>query len=276
MRSWPRLDPLAPHALAAAQAADEAGIAEPTARRLNKLGRLFKRKARHREAEPLYRRALAIDEASYGPDHPHVAIRLNNLADCCSARTGPARPSRSIAARWRLTRRATGRIIPRWPRPQQSRHFAGLRRIGSGEAEPLYRRGPSDLRRSLRAGPPDVASASTISQIAVRHETALLRPSRLIRRALADLRKGTSVPIDPDVAEHVKNLAGIALRLELSRRERVSQLPRRSGDRRGEPRAVRSERGDPPQQSRSRCRASRTGLPRSSSFVPLRAIYRRG
>jgi hypothetical protein len=32
------------------------------------------------EAEPLMRRALAIDEASYGPDHPDVAIHLNNLA----------------------------------------------------------------------------------------------------------------------------------------------------------------------------------------------------
>ena len=26
------------------------------------------------------RRALAIDEQSFGPDHPNVAIRLNNLA----------------------------------------------------------------------------------------------------------------------------------------------------------------------------------------------------
>ena len=26
------------------------------------------------------RRALAIDEKSFGPDHPKVAIRLNNLA----------------------------------------------------------------------------------------------------------------------------------------------------------------------------------------------------
>jgi hypothetical protein len=26
------------------------------------------------------RRALTIDETSYGPDHPKVAIRLNNLA----------------------------------------------------------------------------------------------------------------------------------------------------------------------------------------------------
>jgi hypothetical protein len=32
------------------------------------------------EAEPLYRRASAITEASFGPDHPQVAILLNNLA----------------------------------------------------------------------------------------------------------------------------------------------------------------------------------------------------
>jgi hypothetical protein len=32
------------------------------------------------EAEPLYRRALAIDEKSFGPEHPNVARGLNNLA----------------------------------------------------------------------------------------------------------------------------------------------------------------------------------------------------
>ena len=32
------------------------------------------------EAEPLMRRALQIDELSFGNDHPNVAIRLNNLA----------------------------------------------------------------------------------------------------------------------------------------------------------------------------------------------------
>ncbi len=32
VRSWPVLDPLAPHALAVALRADEAGIAEPTGR----------------------------------------------------------------------------------------------------------------------------------------------------------------------------------------------------------------------------------------------------
>ncbi len=38
------------------------------------------------EAEPLYRRALAIDEASYGPDHPGVARDLDNLASLLQAK----------------------------------------------------------------------------------------------------------------------------------------------------------------------------------------------
>ena len=37
------------------------------------------------EAELLMRRALAIDETSSGPEHPEVAIRLNNLAQLLQA-----------------------------------------------------------------------------------------------------------------------------------------------------------------------------------------------
>ena len=50
------------------------------AARLNNLAVLLQATNRLAEAEPLYRRALAIDEASHGPDHPDVAIGLNNLA----------------------------------------------------------------------------------------------------------------------------------------------------------------------------------------------------
>jgi tetratricopeptide (TPR) repeat protein len=35
---------------------------------------------RHAEAEPFYKRALAIDEKALRPNHPHVAVDLNNLA----------------------------------------------------------------------------------------------------------------------------------------------------------------------------------------------------
>ena len=80
VRSWDRLDPLVPHAEAAVAQADAAGIAAPTGRLMGMLGVLFDVKAIYARAEPLYRRALAIDEASLGKDHPAVARDLNNLA----------------------------------------------------------------------------------------------------------------------------------------------------------------------------------------------------
>ena len=61
------------------------------------------------EAEPLYRRALAIDEKSFGPDHPNVAIRLNNLAQLLRAtnRLAEAEPlmRRTVAIVVEFTRR---------------------------------------------------------------------------------------------------------------------------------------------------------------------------
>ena len=45
----------------------------------NQLGVLFYIKADYAQAETLKRRALAIDEKTYGPDHPEVAIRVGNL-----------------------------------------------------------------------------------------------------------------------------------------------------------------------------------------------------
>ena len=46
------------------------------------------------EAEPLMKRALAIDEKSYGPEHPTVASDLNNLAQLLkdTNRLGEAEP----------------------------------------------------------------------------------------------------------------------------------------------------------------------------------------
>ena len=61
---------------------------------LNNLAQLLQASNRLGEAEPLMRRALEIDEASFGKDHPNVAIRLNNLATLLQAtnRLGEAEP----------------------------------------------------------------------------------------------------------------------------------------------------------------------------------------
>jgi tetratricopeptide (TPR) repeat protein len=47
---------------------------------LNNLAQLLQATHRLAEAEPLMRRAIAIDEKRYGPDHPDLARHLNNLA----------------------------------------------------------------------------------------------------------------------------------------------------------------------------------------------------
>jgi tetratricopeptide (TPR) repeat protein len=41
---------------------------------------LYDNQGRYADAEPLYKRALAIREKTLGPDHPDVAQSLNNLA----------------------------------------------------------------------------------------------------------------------------------------------------------------------------------------------------
>ena len=80
VRTWPILEPLRPHLTATIEFADNAGITEPTTRLLSVMGELLHAKALFTEAEPLMRRALAIDEQSYGAKHPDVARDLNNLA----------------------------------------------------------------------------------------------------------------------------------------------------------------------------------------------------
>ena len=51
------------------------------------------------EAEPLYQRCPAIYEKALGPDHPHVATSLNNLAACC-ARHHLQNGVQAHSARW--------------------------------------------------------------------------------------------------------------------------------------------------------------------------------
>ncbi len=66
---------------AALSAAEAFGPDDPRlATTLSNLGGLYDAQGRYAEAEPLYKRALAIDEKALGPEHPHVATSLNNLA----------------------------------------------------------------------------------------------------------------------------------------------------------------------------------------------------
>jgi len=53
--------------------------------RVNNLALLYQAQGRYAEAEPLYKRSLAIMEKALGPQHPDVAQSLNNLAGLYNA-----------------------------------------------------------------------------------------------------------------------------------------------------------------------------------------------
>jgi tetratricopeptide (TPR) repeat protein len=48
---------------------------------LNRFADTYRVQAKYTEAEPLYKRLLAMDEKAFGPEHPSVAASLNNLAN---------------------------------------------------------------------------------------------------------------------------------------------------------------------------------------------------
>ena len=106
VRTWPRLDPLTPHARNETRHADAGGIAQPTTRLMNQLGMLFYTKSLHAQAEPLYRRALAINEVSFGQAHPEVANFQQprpTATDDQPAGRGGAKPVPSPALRCGVT-----------------------------------------------------------------------------------------------------------------------------------------------------------------------------
>ena len=47
---------------------------------LNDLAGLYQAQGKYAEAEPFFKRALAIFEKALGPEHPHVATSLKDLA----------------------------------------------------------------------------------------------------------------------------------------------------------------------------------------------------
>jgi len=205
VRSWPVLDPLAPHALALAQHGDKEGIAEPTSRLTNDLGLLLFMKARHAEAEPLMRRALAIDEARYGPDHPAVATRLNNLAQLLYK-------TNRLTEAEHLMRRVLKMYEASYG-PHHSEMATGLNNLAIllyatnrlVEAEPLYRRALSIDEASF--GPDDANVARDLNNLSqlLKDTNRLAEAEALTRRALR-IDEVSYGPDHPVVARDLNNL----------------------------------------------------------------------
>jgi tetratricopeptide (TPR) repeat protein len=84
--AWPTYAQLVAHVLTVTGHAETLAIdPESTAWLLNETGLYLWQRADHQQARRLLERALALDEARQGPDHPTTTLSLNNLANVLRA-----------------------------------------------------------------------------------------------------------------------------------------------------------------------------------------------
>ncbi len=202
-QNWPGWSLLYPHA--SRLASDVHATPEDRSWALAEAaGYLFFALAAYATAEPLAREALAIRRHTL-PQHPHIAMSLNNLA---------------------LLLKAQGKLTEAEPllREVLAIHHAlpsghpdtatGLHNLGSllmsqgkpAEAEPLLREALDIRRRMLPAGHPDTASSLNNLATLFKEQGRLAEAEPLLREALGIRRRALSAG-HPDIASSLNSLA---------------------------------------------------------------------
>ena len=83
-----------------------------TATSLNNLAELYRATGAYAQAEPLYKRALAITEKALGPEHPDTATSLNNLALLYWAQARWSESAASMKRGLRIEESNARRVLP--------------------------------------------------------------------------------------------------------------------------------------------------------------------
>jgi tetratricopeptide (TPR) repeat protein len=173
---------------------------------LNNLAVVLDAQAQYSEAEPLHRRALAIDEKTLGPDHPDVARDLNNLALLykIQGKYGEAEPLYKRALT--IDEQALG---PNHPDvATKLNNLAALydNQGKYGEAEPLYKRALTIDEQAL--GPNHTNVARDLNNLALlyRIQDKYREAEPLLKQALAIAEKELG-PDHPHVATSLDQLA---------------------------------------------------------------------
>jgi len=223
--NWRVCDRLLPHAHAAIALIETHGIETAyAARLLNQTAYFLDERARYDVAEPLYRRALEIDEASYGGKHPEVAIRLNNLAALLQATNRLVEAEPLMRRALEIDEASYGSAHPNVA--TDLNNLAGLLQATNRlvEAEPLYRRALDIDEASYGPEHPNVAiRLNNLAQL-LQATNRLVEAEPLYRRAL-EIDEAAYGPEHPKVAIRLNNLA--TLLQATNRLEEAEPLMRR-------------------------------------------------
>jgi tetratricopeptide (TPR) repeat protein/CHAT domain-containing protein len=195
------------HFAAALEIAEEFGADDPrVATSLNNQAVLYQTQGRYADAEPLFRRALAIREKVLGPEHPHVATSLNNLALLYHHQSRYAEAEPLFKRALVIWEKALG---PEHPDVATSLNNLALLYHAQGryaEAEPLWKRALAIREKALGPEHPDVATSLSSLAGLYYAQGRYAEAEPLWKRALA-IREKALGPEHPDVATSLNNLA---------------------------------------------------------------------
>jgi tetratricopeptide (TPR) repeat protein len=169
------------------------------------LGRAYLRVARYNDAEPLLRRALEIDESIYDPDHPEVAIRLNNLAQLLLATNRLAEAEPLMRRALEIDERSYGSDHPIVA--IRLNNLAQLLQATNrlAEAEPLMRCALEIDEANYGPNHPNVARDLNNLALLLKDTNRLDEVEPLMRRAL-EIDERNYGPDHPEVAIDLNNL----------------------------------------------------------------------
>jgi tetratricopeptide (TPR) repeat protein/DNA-binding XRE family transcriptional regulator len=206
--TWPQCERLLVQALFVAQLIDQYQVIDEGAGRLlYETASYLKDRGRQVEAEPLYRKALHIQEQQLGPEHPDVAHALNGLASLYfeQSKYMEAEPLYQQALHiWGQ------QLKPEYPEMANALTNLATLYLQQGkytEAESFYQRALYIWEQQL--GPPDPRIAYTLSGLGVlyfQQQGRYAEAEALLRRALR-IREQQLGPEHPDVAYALNNLA---------------------------------------------------------------------
>jgi formylglycine-generating enzyme required for sulfatase activity len=177
------------------------------------------------EAERLFRRALTIDEQTYGPNDPDVAADLNNLAELLRATNRLAEAEPLVRRALTIHEQSYGLNHPSVAADLNS--LAELLRATNrlAEAEPLVRRALTIHEQTGGPNHPDVAADLTSLAELLRATNRLAEAEPLFRHALI-IHERFYGPNDRHVAPALSNLASFLT--ETNRLAEAEPLVRRA------------------------------------------------
>jgi tetratricopeptide (TPR) repeat protein len=184
---------------------------------LNNLSTLYDTQGRYADAEPLFKRSLAIQEKSLGPDHPFVATSLKNLAFLYQnqGRYSDAEPLclRSLAIR----EKSFGPDHP--DVANLLNNLAGLYYVEArySDAEPLFKRSLGIFEKALSPDHPEVANSLNNLARLYREQGRWPEALPLVRAATERGYVNRSVPV------HLSVLLGAKRAKDLSEDEAVAE-----------------------------------------------------